>query len=294
MLDTKIITLLKVVETGNYTKAAKLLGLTQPAISQHIKGIEDEYGTKVFERVGNTFILTRDGEIIVEYARSMVALTQKLKDELADEKTGQLTLRIGITHTVESNRISEIFAKYANTNPGVSIRLVTDTLPKLKEMLKNYELDFAIVDGKITSHSLKSMQLDTDSLMFIVSPDHPLVGNAFVTANDIKKEKLILRHPNSGTSNLFISSLESQNLSIDDYNVILEMDNVATIKNLIKHNYGVSVLPRSTCRQDIKDKTLYALPIENLTMIRDINIVYNDHFKHPDILQTIMDMYNEE
>lgn len=293
MLDAKLRTLLKVVEKGNYTKAAKALGLTQPAVSQHIKSLEEDLHIKMFDRLGNQLTLSHEGEYVLEYARAMLSLEKNLRTTLADEASGTMSLNIGVTHTVESNRISEVFAKYATSHPGVSIKLITGTQSNLKTKLKNYELDFAIIDGKITDSHLHSMQLDMDSLMLIVSPTHSLVRKNIVTVNDIKHEKLILRLPDSGTQNLFVASLESQNMSIDEFDVILEVDNIATIKDLIRHEYGVSVLAKSACMDETKKKKLVALPVENLSMIREVNIVYGEHFKHPELLQEFARIYDE-
>ena len=132
-----------------------------------------------------------------------------------------------------------------------------------------------------------------DSLMLVAAPNHPLTKKSIVTVNDIKKEKLILRLPDSGTRNLFIASLESQNMSIDEFDVMLAMDNVATIKDLIRHGYGVSVLAKSACQDELKKKKLTALPIENLSMIREVNLVYTKDFEHPELLQDIAKKYNE-
>lgn len=293
MLDSKVLTLLEVVETGNYTRAAKKLNLTQPAVSQHIRALEEEWNVKFFERSGNRFIVTREGQKILDCYRTMYSLYNNLKIELEDHANGTQSYKIGITHTVESNRLSEVFAKYATNNPGTTIKLITDTQQNLKDHLKKFEIDFAIVDGKVTDPTLASMQIDSDYLMLIVSPTHRLARQTVVTISDIKQEPLLLRLPNSGTRNLFVASLESQNISIDEFNVILEVDNIATIKDLIRSGYGVSVLPESACKSEIRKKQLVALPIENLRMNREINVVYAKGFKHTDIFKELIRMYHE-
>ena len=95
------------------------------------------------------------------------------------------------------------------------------------------------------------------------------------------------------TRNLFTAHLESNNISLDDFNVILEVDNIATIKDLIRRDIGVSILARSVCLDELKKGKITVLPIENLGMIREINILYNNDFKHIDILQNIMKEYNK-
>ena len=80
---------------------------------------------------------------------------------------------------------------------------------------------------------------------------------------------------------------------MDDFNVVLEVDNIATIKDLIRRDFGVSVLPKSACIDEIRKKKIVGLPIENLSMVREINLIYSQDFDHKELLQDIMRDYNE-
>lgn len=84
MLDQRIYTLLKVYELKNYTRAAKELSITQPAVSQHIKALESEFGVKIFERVDGEIVVTKQGEAVVKCARKMLGLYNNLYQELLD------------------------------------------------------------------------------------------------------------------------------------------------------------------------------------------------------------------
>ena len=160
-------------------------------------------------------------------------------------------------------------------------------------MLENYEIDFAIVEGISGNSEINSVLLDTDYLVCAVANENPLAQQSIVTIEELKKQRLILRLPMSGTVNLFISSLESINRSIDEFNVILEVDNIDTIKTLIRKNLGVSILPKSTCMDEVGKKKMTILPIENLSMIRETNIIYLKDFNHPEVLQGITKLYNK-
>ena len=292
MIDSKLYTLLKVAELGSFTQAGKALNLTQPAISQHIHALESELGAKLFERSGNRLLLSKQGEQAVATAKAMVALYNNLKSDLSGETRGARELNIGITHTVESNRISDVFAKYAAANEGLTIKLVTATQTKLKRKLKNYELDLAIMDGTVADSDLMSQQLDVDKLVLATSPSHPLAGKSFVTIEELKKEKLILRLPGSGTTDMFISSLESRDISVDDFNIILEVDNIATIKDLVRREYGVSVLAESACYDEVMKKKLAVMPIQDMDMERTISIVYAPNFPYGDFIEEIQELYH--
>ena len=293
MIDPKLYSLIEIVQTGSFTRAAERLSLTQPAVSQHIRLLEESIGAKIFDRSHNELRLTREGELLLRYAKRMLALYHNLEQALKEEKGRISSLTVGITHTAESNAIAESLASYATSQGDLTIRVITDSVQNLRTMLKNYELDFMIAEGRVAGSSLNHLMLDTDCLTLVTAPGHRLAKQGMVTIEQIKREKLILRSESSNTRNLFIASLESRNMSIDDFNVILEIDNIATIKDLIRRGFGVSVLAKSACMDELKKKKIAALNIENFSMMREINIVYTDDFEHPEILHAIIRAYHD-
>ncbi len=293
MLDIKIKTLLTAAELGSFTKAAKRLSMTQPAVSHHIALLEEQLSAKIFIRGKNELKLTPDGEIIVKYARRMNALNDKLIGELSDSEKYLSNIRIGITHTAESNLITEVLAKFGSESEGRSITIITEPINILYNMLENYELDLAIVDGKPVSKELRALMLDTDYLVCVLANENPLAKHEMVTLRELRREKMILRLPDSATRMQFEARLESIGESINSFDIILEVDNIATIKDLIRKNLGVSILAKSACMDEVTKGKITVLPIENLSMIRETNIVYHRDFDSSDILGRIMKIYKE-
>lgn len=293
MLDVKTKSLLAVAECRNFTRAAEALSLTQPAVSHHINQLEEELGVRLFVRGRGSVLLTREGEIVVNYAKRMRALHGKMKQEIADTERSVTKLRIGITHTSESNLTAEVLAKCSNQNPGLSITILTDSIKNLYDKIANYELDFAIVEGKPMDSALNSLMLATDYLVCVMSNNNPLSRRSMITLKELKEERMILRLPASATRALFESTLESINETIDNFNVIIEVDNIETIKNLIRKDMGVSILAKSACMDELRKGKIVALPIENLSMIRETNLVYNKDFIHMEVLQEITRLYQE-
>ena len=293
MLDPKLYSLLAVAATGNFTRAAEQLSLTQPAVSQHVRALEQELNVRIFDRVNNMIRLTHEGEIVVKYAQRMIALQENMKGELTNEKLQITSLTVGITHTAESNAIAEALARYVRCHENVTVKVITGSADKLCTMLKNYEIDLAIIDGKKPDPELNYLMLDTDNLVLIVSPNHRLARKNSATISDLKQEHLILRLSNSTTRKLFVSALECSGMSLNEFNVVLEMDSIATIKDLIRRDFGVSVLARSACMDEISKRKIVALPIETIPMIMETNLVYAPDFDHPGLLKEIMRCYNE-
>ncbi|MBR6115652.1 MAG: LysR family transcriptional regulator [Oscillospiraceae bacterium] len=293
MTDNKLLSLIRVSETGSFTRAAESLSLTQPAVSQHIRQLENEFGVRIFEHSHNRFHLTREGETLVKYARRVLNAYDRMDQAMRNEREQVFSLTIGITHTAESSTIIEALAGYMRQYDDINLKILTNTTDNLYSMLKNYELDFAFVEGPVRDPSLDSMMLDTDCLVLAVSPDHPLAKEKTVTIDQLKNEKLIMRLPNSNTRSLFSASLESQELSIRDLDVIMEIDSVATIKDLVRRGFGVSVLARSALEEELGRGRLAALAVENLSMVRSISIVFPRDFDRREIISGIVAHYNE-
>lgn len=294
MIDVLMNTFMKVAEKQNFTKAGEELGMTQPAVSHQIKQLEDEVGRKLLIRNKTGLMLTPEGEIVLKYSRRMNALHEKMFLELENSAKVFSLLRVGITHTCESNLTAASLAKVCSDHKGLRIILTTDTINNLYDKLESYELDLAIIDGPLHDSRFSSMMLDTDYLVCVMSPSNKLTKNSVVTLSELKSEKLILRTASSGTRNLFESTLESNNESLASFDVILEVDNIATIKDLIRKDMGVSILPRSACMDEIKKGKVAALPIENFSMIRETRIIYNKDFSQKDFLNEIIKVYGEE
>ncbi len=291
MITQRLQTLIKVAELKNYSKAGEKLNLTQPAISTHIKQLEQELDVKLFRRTNHNVELTEEGKIVVKYATRLSNIYTNLKQALQNNKENIKQLNIGLTPSAESSIISRILAKLSLEKESLHITIISDTIKNLYTKLKNFEIDVAVVDGKIVDSQLNYILLDTDSLVLAISNQNPLSKKKIISIEDLKKEKLILRSEQSGTTELFENQLLSCGEEINNFDVIMQIDNIAMIKDLVKHNYGVSILAKSTCKRDVEKKKIKIVSIENLSMIRELNIVYHKDFTHTDILSEIVNLY---
>jgi DNA-binding transcriptional LysR family regulator len=293
MIDTKIKTLLTLAHIGNYTKTAEALYLTQPAISHHIRLLEKEYGIKIFYTNKKKLKATPEGEILIEYARKVMALSERARQAVEDSQRAIQRFSIGITVTLAGEYfVSQVFASYFKEHPEIHINIVVNTAKKIYNMLNSYEIDWAIVEGDIPSTDFTSILLDNDYLCLAVSPKHRFAKRKNVSLSELKKEKLILRSPKSGTRQLFEDYLLTHSENIKDFNIIIEIDDNTTIKELVASNLGITIIAHSVCKNEEAAGKLVTIPIDNKKMTRAINIVCNSNFRHTDILEDIRNLYN--
>ena len=292
MVDNKIITLLTVVGQGSYTKAAKALNLTQPAVSHHIRQLEEELGIKIFQKEKKELIPTEEGQILIKYAHRLTAVARSAQQAIEDSRTNATHLNIGTTHTVGENLVSQVLAIYCNQHPDIHINIVTDSIKNIYDKMSLYELDLAIVEGVLPGSRFRTLLLDTDYLCLVVSPKHRFATRPSILLSELKSEKLILRPSTAGTRMLFENSLMSNGESIRNFNVMMELDNVSMIKNLVCADLGVSVVAHSACREEEREGRLVVVPIENAKMTRDINIIYQPDFSYTQVPDELRRIYN--
>lgn len=292
-LDQKVRSLLKVVELGNFTKAAQELCITQPAISRQIKLLEDEVGFKILERTQLGILQTKKGASLISYLLKMDAISETLKQAIREEHFPGQSISVGITHTVESSFIVEAMAEYSTKNPSdMSIKIITNTSDILYKMLEDRELDFIVMEGKYTDPNLKTVLLGTDCLVLVTSTENPLAQKSMVTLDELRNENFIMRLPTSNTIKTFRKALKDKGRSIQEFNVILELESIATIKDLIRRNFGVSILAKSACLDELRKGKIAVLNIEGISMVREVNIVYPKDFEYQDAIQGILHCYN--
>lgn len=292
MVDAKIRTLLALSELGSYTKTAEALSLTQPAVSHHIKLLEEEFGIHIFVKGKHKLKPTAAGEILINYARRAVALSNGVRQAIEDSQRQIHSLRVGITPTASDILVPQVLAAYCNDHSEVSIQIVRDSIKNIDNMLAYCEIDFAIVDGMIRREGLHSMLLGTDYLGLVVSPRHPFARRVSVRLDEIQQENMVLRPKGAETRRMFESYVVTNGYLPRDFHVSMELDSVSNIKEIVMADLGISVLSHNVCLDELKRGQLVIVPIENCQMVRSINLIYPEDMAAPEVLQDIRQKYS--
>ena len=114
-----------------------------------------------------------------------------------------------------------------------------------------------------------------------------------MSVEEIRHEKLILRSRSAGTRQLFEKHLGARDMSLEEFNVMMELDNVSMIKELVTMDLGITIIAKSACREELASGRLAIIPIENSSMVRQIDMVYQKDFLHPELIQNIRGIYEQ-
>lgn len=289
MLDIKLETLLAVHREKNFTKAANSLNLTQPAVSNHIHLLEKEIGHPLCIRTQGELSFTPEGEIATRYAVQLKDIYKDMCLEIRKKQKYPTHLKIGITRAIENNYILvHTIGQYINENPQLNIAIISRPIQQLYDMLKHYELDFVVADAIPEESPFACRSLDQDTMVCLISRSNPLSHKDFITLEELKKERMVMWSPSSANRLLIESSLNDIGESIQNFNIILETDSTTNIKHLVAKDVGVAILPRSIFSGT---KKYAGIPIKDLSIARDISLIYRKNYSHVSIVEQFYELY---
>lgn len=260
-----------VAEYKKMSLAAQKLFITQPSVSQAIKEIEDYYGVKLFERLSRKLHITESGLYLLKYARHIVQSFDEM--EMGLKNKGQnISLHIGASITVGSCMINNIINKLEKENEDISTIVTVNNTDTLEKMLLNSELDVAIVEGVISNKELITKPIYTDKLIVVVGKNHKFYNKDEISIFDLNKENIISREEGSGSRKIFDNILKNYNI---DVNIVLSSTDTQSIKNAAINGRGVAVLSSMIVEDELKKGTLRKISLKEVTMFREISVVYH-------------------
>ncbi|RXI37845.1 LysR family transcriptional regulator [Clostridium tetani] len=272
MIDFKLITFLTVVKVGSFTRAANVLNLTQPAISQHIKYIENYYGVKLFKNKNKNMELTEEGKILYKYGRQVENISNIVHMQLKNSINKRYI--VGATLTIGGYVIPSIIGKYKKEHNDIDVILKVENTDTVIKMLYKGEIELGVIEGGFDKEKIEYTKFKEDELVLVVSPNHKFADKNFVNIEEILQDKLILREDGSGTRQIFEEHLIEMGIRKDDYNIYMEIGNISAIVSLVKSNLGCTIISREAVKENIEEGSLKEIQIENFNMRREFNFIY--------------------
>ena len=280
MLDFRHETFLTLCSCESFTKTAELLHMTQPAVSQHIKYLEEVYGCKLFDTSNRKIKLTEQGELLKEFTTSVLSDIKHFKENIVSINTDILQFKFGATLSIGEYVMPDILSNLLTTYPDMKVHMTVANTQTLLDHLNNGELDFAIVEGMFDKSKYDTTLFSQENFIPVCSPQSE-DANREVTIKDLTKSRLILRESGSGTREIFENILQKNNYSLDAFNKVVEVSNMSAIKKMVSNNLGISFMFEVVARKEIESNTLSRINLSNYTEQREFNFVYlkNSYFR---------------
>ena len=270
---------LTVVENGNnLTRASEVLNTTQPAVSQAIKEIENEFSIRLFDRLNRKLTLTMAGQEFMKYAKRIVGLEDDLV--LMMESWGeQGVLRIGASITIGSNFMPALVERFKRDNPESHVHVSVFPSAILEQKLKANEIDFALLETVIHDDDLISRPFMEDKLV-VVTPNEEKYGKMkSMRLEDLASSCLLLREKGSGSRDMIDQIASEHGLVLKP-----EWESMSTraIMNAVERGLGITVLPYHMVRKAVSEGLLLEMDIKGIELGRSLYIVrHKDKFETP-------------
>lgn len=273
MLDSRTDTFLAVCQEMNFTKAARRLHISQPAVSQHIQYLEAWYGTKLFRFEGKKIYLTDAGTLLKTSFMSLRNNEIYLKEQLAILATKRNTLRFGATLTVGEYMIAAPLIQYLGSHPDSDISVTVANTKELLQQLNDGKIDFALLEGDFPKSAYCHQTYRREHFIPVCGSQHRLPAASF-SLTDLTKECLIIREPGSGTRTIMEQALEEADLSLKDFANVITIGNMNTIKELVSAGCGITFLYETAVKKELEDGTLRKIELTSPGIHHEISIIW--------------------
>jgi LysR family transcriptional regulator, low CO2-responsive transcriptional regulator len=284
-------TFVEVARLGSFSRAAEKVLRSQPAVSTQIRQLEQEYGHKLFDRTAKSVRLTPAGEVVLEYAKQMLALQARSLHAGADHHgvpTG--TLSLGANEGTFLYVLPKVLAKYHRKFRQVRISVYRSFSHKVTEKVEQGVVDVGVVSMPVKSSSLKVVPIFRDRLLLMVGPTSPLFTRRSVTLEELAQEPIIL--PRTGS----IRKLMEKQLRPyrEDLNITMELTSVVMIKRFVRDGFGVSLICAAFARENVHRGEVKLLEIEGQDLWRQLGLIYRKDRSLPLVASSFLELARAE
>ncbi len=269
----------QVARVNSFSKAAKLMHMTQPAVSLQIQNLENYYGAKLFERTTHGVTLTPAGEVVFAYARQLLETHQQMEREL-DRALGVENdeLVIGASSVIGNHALPCSIWTFQEKYPQVRLKLevgnTAETIHKVVEQKVQLGLVEACANPELPK-GLVTRRIAADEVVVIVPNSGSWVRKEELTLNELLNERFILREKGSGIREALENALATRGVQLSELNVVTEMSSLEGIKSAVEAGFAISVCCRQGVRKDIRRGNVKALPIRDLPIEVVFYLVYS-------------------
>ncbi len=243
----------EVARSGNFSRAADSLFLTQPSLSARIHALEREVDDTLFHRMGRGVRLTDAGKTLLPYAERALEILRTGKEALESARTiSSGKLHLGSGRVISTYVLPEIVEAFHHRYPGIDITIKTGRSTEVLEMVRTEDVQIGLA-RTLVHPEIESEHLYDEEIVLVTHPDHPFARRGTADIHDIGREPLIQYHKGSA---YFVMIEEVCRASGIAPHVVMNLDSIEATKRMIELGLGVSFLPVHSLRRELELGTL--------------------------------------
>lgn len=261
-----------VVEHRNYTKAADVLFMTQPAVSLQIQALERSLQVKLLERVNQQLVVTEAGEVLYQCALPMLNAEEEAERVLAELRgVARGRLVIGANTTGGMYVVPPVLAEYKERHPDSELLLQIDATDRLIERVRQGIIDLGFACGTIAQPELTVEDIGIDVLTLILSMRHPLASLPSLTLEQVVAQPFIVPESISRTRQFIEQTMRERGYTLK---IAMHFQGTEPVKKAVEFNLGVGIVSSTAVEREVAAGVLRAMPIEGLELRRPLVMFY--------------------
>ena len=272
MLNDSIRVFLMVVEKKSFSKAAKALFLTQPAVSFQIQMLEEHYGTRLFDRVSRNIILTEAGELLYKYATEMSDMQDSLEKDMQELNNTILgRLRIGASITIGTHILPPLLKQYQALYPELRTEVTIGKSAVIEQHILENKIDIGLIENQSEHPDINVLPFMEDYMQAIVAPDHPFAKYSQVTLEQLAQYPFLMWEKGSAGREILDACFALEQITVHP---LWESASTQAIVRGVAEGLGVAVLPCLLVRKNIEEHTVKMIPFPQ-PLTRKLNLIWH-------------------
>ena len=277
-----------VVESGQVTRAAKSLFITQSAVSLALSEMENQLGGPLFDRFGRCLELNDRGRYFLPRSREILGKVEDL-DRLMNAKDGRLggSLNLVASSTIGNYVLPYLITAFKSMHPDVHFNMVVHNTKTAEKLITDRAVDLGFVEGEVNNEQIACTAWFQDELVLICRPtEDPAEKMVCDVATDIKKYKWVMREAGSGTAQIFKSKLGQY---VTDLNVVMELGHSEAIKKAVEAGAGIGCLSNLAVCRAMSRGWLQQIELEGVDMKRQLSIIQHKNKAVTPLMKEFLD-----
>lgn len=260
------------VESQSFSKAAQMNNITQSAVSQQIRSIEEKFHVPFIERSSKRFALTREGDLLYQTSREIVSQYEALHHQLNELRNIVCgNIRIATVYSIGLHELPPYMKKFLKEFPNVNVHVEYRRSNQVYEEVQFGTCDLGLVAFPAQKKNIKSESFKKDRLVVITASTHPLAEKEDVEVTDLAPYKLIGFEPDIPTRRAVDKIFRDVGI---EPRPVMEFDNIETVKRAVEIDAGISIVPRATVEQERKSGSLSVIEFKNKPFYRPLAMIY--------------------
>ena len=260
------------VESQSFSRAAKLNGVTQSAVSQQLRAMEKHFAVLIVDRSQKQFRLTREGQKLYDSAKEILHRYDKLVSDLQEmKKVISGTIHISTIYSIGLHELPPYITKFLKEYPSVNVRVEYRRSNLVYEDILHNSVDLGLIAFPTKMRQLDVIPFLEDRLVLICNPENPLAKKKSVEIADLAGEKFIGFDQDIPTRKATDQMFRDGKVDLEP---VMEFDNIETVKRAVEINAGISIVPSATVKQETKQGALKAVPIKGANVTRPLAIIH--------------------